>query len=530
MPPHVPSCHWRPSSLSVGQLSFTGTSTPTQGPVSPSISPMYRAYARNRARLDAMMHGMPMSRVAPRGASASMARSVTTDDSLIVSFDALRFSAGSAFPASGGTGGKSDLDFVALIVPPVVARGLAPIFVGVSEAMLFLSTARFGCVLRAAVDGVETLERIDVCDGDFSLSAAALALVDRVEAADAVDAALALRAAPRGGARPPGDRALAALAVLAAEAFLARGLSSGDVGAVTCVPNVVVISDAVLNSVLPALAVDMVDSGLVVSDGGGLRVDGPARVVRTVEVDDLTEVKDAALLLTEEDAAVGALETLRGGSLLTKELVDAAGVSLESGRGPGGGTMLVRPPLTLRLVGVVLTVARLLVDMVLRAMECTEGVPRVPVGLSAPLRAPGMGLAMFRDATLRGIERMLSPSKSPRVVGRADLGEPLTSRSGLSRSSTGMSISSLISLTAQLSSESNPPFSRTANQRFRSHRKMCSRSWSTWTRMWDVGLTTVSPWSLTLSNIDDTRVSRRVVSPGKRLWTRNDTPDKARPH
>lgn len=40
IPPHVPSFHCRPSSFSSGQLSPTGTSMPTQGPDSPSTSPI----------------------------------------------------------------------------------------------------------------------------------------------------------------------------------------------------------------------------------------------------------------------------------------------------------------------------------------------------------------------------------------------------------------------------------------------------------------------------------------------------------
>src|ERR1700727_1001860 len=67
MPPHVPSFHCRPSSLSPTQLSPTGTSTPTQGPYSPSTSPIYRAKARNRFRFEDIMQGMPISNVAPRG-------------------------------------------------------------------------------------------------------------------------------------------------------------------------------------------------------------------------------------------------------------------------------------------------------------------------------------------------------------------------------------------------------------------------------------------------------------------------------
>lgn len=70
-PPHVPSCHWRPSSFSPGHASFIGTSTPTQGPSSPSTSPIYRAYARKRAFLEEMMQGMPISSVAPRGCFAA---------------------------------------------------------------------------------------------------------------------------------------------------------------------------------------------------------------------------------------------------------------------------------------------------------------------------------------------------------------------------------------------------------------------------------------------------------------------------
>jgi len=39
-PPQLPSFHWRPSNLSLPQVSFMGTSRPTQGPTSPSTSPM----------------------------------------------------------------------------------------------------------------------------------------------------------------------------------------------------------------------------------------------------------------------------------------------------------------------------------------------------------------------------------------------------------------------------------------------------------------------------------------------------------
>jgi hypothetical protein len=44
-----------------------GTSTPTHGPSSPCTSPMYRAYALNRFRLQETMQGIPMSSVAPVG-------------------------------------------------------------------------------------------------------------------------------------------------------------------------------------------------------------------------------------------------------------------------------------------------------------------------------------------------------------------------------------------------------------------------------------------------------------------------------
>jgi hypothetical protein len=71
MPPQVPSFHCGPSSLSasppVQGQSPAGTSTPTHGPSSPSTSPIYLAKALNLLRFEDIMHGMPMSSVAPRG-------------------------------------------------------------------------------------------------------------------------------------------------------------------------------------------------------------------------------------------------------------------------------------------------------------------------------------------------------------------------------------------------------------------------------------------------------------------------------
>jgi len=57
--------------LSPTQLSPTGTSTPTQGPSSPSTSPIYLAKARNCFHFDDIMHGMPISNLVPRGVISS---------------------------------------------------------------------------------------------------------------------------------------------------------------------------------------------------------------------------------------------------------------------------------------------------------------------------------------------------------------------------------------------------------------------------------------------------------------------------
>ena len=76
MPPQESSHHARPSVMSPTHVSM-GTSTPTQGPLSPRTSPMYLANARNPLRMEEMMQAMPMSSIAPGGTADTRVDSVS---------------------------------------------------------------------------------------------------------------------------------------------------------------------------------------------------------------------------------------------------------------------------------------------------------------------------------------------------------------------------------------------------------------------------------------------------------------------
>lgn len=332
-----------------------------------------------------------------------------------MSVDALRFSG--SFALDGRA---------ARIVPPAptVARAL-PIFDGVSgTALLVVPAVRRDAMVLRADDGVETFDRIDACDDGLFIFAWSVVVapggffVLRIDdATDVVDAADDRRTLIF-GALSPGERTLAALdAVDAADILRARAAGvTGDLVPPTDDPT----SDfAVLNSVEPSLAIDISDCGRVGTFNDG--DDGPAagaREVRMVDACDRTEVYDAELDRTALDVGTPPLlPTVLRAVVLATDAVDAPGVSLESGLGPGGGILLFSAALR-DTTGEVDTRDRdVAADAVLRATDRIEAVPTPPEGLSAPVPR-GYGLVTLREATLRGMERIDSPSDGrvpPRV-------------------------------------------------------------------------------------------------------------------
>ena len=139
---------------------------------------MYRAYARKRAFLDEMMHGIPISSVAPRGSFAGV--SSEPSPSRMVSAELLRLSDSRTVDAlldetmlacfscdiADGVLG------FALIVPPAVfsscsgGSGLPFALEGVggTEVLAGVPTVDRAIDFRVAVDLVETVERTEAVD------------------------------------------------------------------------------------------------------------------------------------------------------------------------------------------------------------------------------------------------------------------------------------------------------------------------------------------------------------------------------
>lgn len=131
--------------------------------------------------------------------------------------------------------------------------------------------------------------------------------------------------------------------------------------------------------------------------------------------------------------------------------------------------------------------ARLVVEATLRATLLTDAPEDATTG---PLPRPWFLFSTLArsECAVATLSRsdvsstLLSVGRSPvRVSGARKVAAPFAV--GVRRSSTGMLISSLISLIAQLSNESKPPSFRIPAQRRRIHRRRSMRVCSTCTRI-----------------------------------------------
>lgn len=302
IPPHVPSCHARPSSLSPGHASLSGTSTPTHGPASPSTSPMYRAYARKRAFFDEMMHGIPMSSVAPLGSfAAGSASRMVSAELFRLSVDVLVDDTTLPCFSCASDGGDFALG---LIVPPAPFSSCG--------ALLPALVGRGGLV-----EGVPGVERTT----DFLVVVDLFEIVERIDVVDTVRFATGLVFPDSAG--DGGGRLLTDEVVLDVTEGGRRGMRGVDVPVVRtlvvdtadaaesrrCRVTLLAVSSdrAVSNAVEFSLIdeFDSVDAGRDAADDGGLSVDGPAAPLRIVDVVDRVDLTEAATDLTDAATDLG---------------------------------------------------------------------------------------------------------------------------------------------------------------------------------------------------------------------------------
>lgn len=439
-----------------------------------------------------MIHGIPISNVAPRGASA-----FDSDvGAVIVSDELLRFKEPLTVDALATLSCFScDTSAMALLLPLIVPSPVSE--VGGRERPLVTEVDE---VIDGAPDGrFETIGRL--VTGDES------ELVERTDCADAVLFAIGLdllgSTGDEGGrfALTDGVTDFAAL-----EGGRLRGILEADVPVVLTLRvdsdeavdprrlRAPVLGDisvfAVSNAVDPSLLFDSVEEGRDSAEGG--RSNGDVELVfRTVDAWDLT---DATEERTREVRSFGdrLLDTLRRpGTVVTlafgvkdgvdtlsapvdridEALVICPGVSFESGRWPDASRRVV-------------VVAVLVLDTVECVLRATERIDTPdPFTVSPP------AFVVWRLRTLARRECMLTFSSSS-LGARDPRAAPLRGvpacETGLRRSSTETSISPLISLTAQPSKLSNPPSCFTFIHLLRSQRRTSIRVCSTSTRTCDV--------------------------------------------
>lgn len=347
-----------------------------------------------------MMHGMPISSVAPRG-------SCGLGVSLIVSDELLRFS--------------DSLTVAALLVDTTLACFSCAVLV----PCLALPLTVPGPSLEA-LDNERTDGAFEVCRETGRLGT--VGDVDAVERTDAEDAVRFVKVLGLGSTGEGGGRFLAGGVVLdAVDGARDRGNLGVDVAVVRVVPVVLILTldmadavdprrlrgvmsvFAVSKAVEPSLVVfDIVDDGRPERADDGRRVDGPTgeETLRMVEVWDLTE---AALerALDARSPGVRLLDTLRrpgtGDRLARPEagpwdvipdrtdggLVRWLGVSLESGRPVES--------------------ARRLVDVTVLVFEVTD---RVLLATERAEELDGLTDSVLLEATLVRSECILPVSSS----------------------------------------------------------------------------------------------------------------------
>lgn len=360
---------------------------------------MYRASARNRAFFDDMMHGMPISSVAPRGSCALGA-------SLIVSDELFRFS--------------DSFTVAALLVDATLACFPCAVLVPCRALPLTVPGLSLEIPDTERIDGA-----FEVCRETGRLGAAG----DASEWTDAEDAVRFVIVVGLASTGDGGGRFLTGVVLDVVDGTRGRGNLGVDVAVVRVVPVVLTLTLdmadaveprrlrgvtavmsvlAVSNAVEPSLVVlDIADDGRPERADDGRRVDGPTgeETLRIVEAWDLTE---AALerALDVRSPGVRLLDTLRRpgtGDRLARpeagpwdmpertegEAVRWLGVSFESGRPVESA---------IRRVDVTVLVFEV-TDRVLRATERTEALD-------------GLTDSVFLEATLERSECMLPVSSS----------------------------------------------------------------------------------------------------------------------
>lgn len=404
IPPHVPSCHARPSSLSPGHASLRGTSTPTHGPASPSTSPMYRAYARKRAFFDEMMHGIPMSSVAPLGSfAAGSASRIVSAELFRLSVDVLvEDTTLPCFSCASEGGGAFAFGLIvppfsscAVLLPALVGRGgLVEGVPGVERTTDFLVVVD----LFEIVERIEVVETVRFATGlvfpDSADDGGGRLLTDEVVLDVTEGGRLGMR-----GVDVPVVRTLVVETAEAAESRRCRVT-------LLAVSSDRAVSNAVEFSLIDEF--DSVDAGRDAADEGGRSVDGPAAPLRIVDVVERVDLTEAATDLTDaatdfgrgKRSAVECSEGVLGLRTLAVDMlllgtglglgesgdfaraesatlpradgdgVECAGVSFESGRRLPGESGTRRKRVVVVTCEAVVT--RELVEWVLRARDRTD--------------------------------------------------------------------------------------------------------------------------------------------------------------